>query len=869
MKQNFGYELLDTIESNDYLQHLYKQLITQYTRHIFNQPQKHLTDKEKNDLLLFSDLLSKSNHPTKKGKQKVWGQEIVSLLNTLYPEDLRIQSYMVSVLNSCNNYMGANHAKLQDIKPYNFLDEVINEAKKSSLKIPNTDDKFFFAEQKEIYNQFRMKYFSFSAPTSMGKSFLMRVFIRQQIEELNTNLNYAIIVPTKALINEVRTKLIEELDVLLTQKDYRVVTSSGDILLEQKHNFIFVMTPERLLYLLNTKDDVEINYVFVDEAHKISSKDTRSSFYYELINKLSRQRVKPNILFSSPNIPNPGLYLDLLPKEILKDFKRATFSPVSQLKYFVDTDKNELKFYNDSLREPLYIGDLEPKTDLISLLKKIGPGKKNIVYFSSIAKTIEASLEYANTIEDKTDQKLLELAKDIKAEIHDDYYMASLIKKGIAYHVGYLPANIRLRIEDAFREGPIDTIFCTSTLIEGVNLPADNLIVTSYKVGRSNLDNISFKNLIGRVGRIIHNLFGNVFFIKLTQNEKMDTYEKLLKNEVKDERLSLDNILTKKQKLEIVDSISQGDMTLSKVSDKKETNYDFMRQISMILIDNIIDGSTNSLVTRNMVSSDQQDHINLIRDKYSNYQRGSGINITYDQTKNLKLAIEKGLNYPQKDINDYFPYQDTLKFLEDLARIFKWNLYENTDIGKTNKETGEFSSLKYYATLLIQWMSSNGIKKIIESRIEFLSEHPENFTYKGYGEREYINFDVNSMEHKNKAISNVLSDLDKAILYKIANYFREFSLEFKKFHNIESIENDWYEYVEYGSTNIYTITLQRFGYSRESATKIKSRKSHYIIEKPNNLANFSLNFENLTNSSDVSLRMETENIFRNVPEIFL
>lgn len=388
-------------------------------------------------------------------------------------------------------------------------------------------------------------------------------------------------------------------------------------------------------------------------------------------------------------------------------------------------------------------------------------------------------------------------------------------------------------------------------------------------MGRSNLDNISFKNLIGRVGRIIHNLFGNVFFIKLAQNEKMDTYEKLLKNEVKDERLSLDNILTKKQKLEIVDSISQGDMTLSKVSDKKETNYDFMRQISMILIDNIIDGSTNSLVTRNMVSSDQQDHINLIRDKYSNYQRGSGINITYDQTKNLKLAIEKGLNYPQKDINDYFPYQDTLKFLEDLARIFKWNLYENTDIGKTNKETGEFSSLKYYATLLIQWMSSYGIKNIIKLRIEFLSDNPENFIYKSYSNSEPISFNINSMEHKNKAISKVLSDLDKAILYKIANYFREFSLEFKKFHNIESIENDWYEYVEYGSTNIYTITLQRLGYSRESATKIKSRKSHYIIEKPNNLSNFSLNFENLINSSDVGIKMETENIFRNVPEIFL
>jgi len=72
------------------------------------------------------------------------------------------------------------------------------------------------------------------------------------------------------------------------------------------------------------------------------------------------------------------------------------------------------------------------------------------------------------------DKKLDALAKEVEDEIHGSYYLADLIKKGVAYHVGYLPLHIRTTIEENYREKNIKTIFCTSTLIEGVNLPADN-----------------------------------------------------------------------------------------------------------------------------------------------------------------------------------------------------------------------------------------------------------------------------------------------------------------------------------------------------------------------------------------------------------
>ena len=440
---------------------------------------------------------------------KIMAQEMVALLQEMYPEDERISYYLSDVLSNIGNYRGLSLTKNKQVADqWSFMDRLCEQYAMDKMRIPADSEKQFFRSQAKVYEHLSDQYFSYSGPTSMGKSFIMRMFIKQQILE-NKKENYAIIVPTKALINEVSNKIIkDDLREMLEQYNYRVVTAGGDIALKQGHNFIFVMTPERFLYYLIDNPTQSVEYLFVDEAHKISSKDDRSSFYYKIVEMLSGRRRKTHIIFASPNIPNPEVYLQLISDEECATSQglASTYSPVSQMKYIVNYETQEIRMFNSQKNESIFIRNLESNENLPYLLNTVGKDAQNIVFCSSVGQAVAKAREYADTLLYSQNDDLDKISKEIQQEVHAEYYLAGIIRKGVAYHIGYLPTTIRLRIEELFRQGLIKTLFCTSTLVEGVNLPADNLFVTNYKIGRTKMGSVDFKNLVGRVGRIEFNL---------------------------------------------------------------------------------------------------------------------------------------------------------------------------------------------------------------------------------------------------------------------------------------------------------------------------------------------------------------------------
>lgn len=859
-----GEYIYNRIDENEYLQELYETILFNYSMNLIHESHRN-KPINKDHALRFADILSKSSGHPNSEKHHTWAQEIVALLNALYPNDAKVKAYASSVLASIGNYRGLDLIRTK-YKNTSFLDELYENFDLDFLTIPYQENKYFFHTQKKIYCHLNDISFSYSGPTSMGKSLLMRMFIKDKI--LNGfKGNFAILVPTKALITEISSGIMQEdLKESLAESNYKVVNSGNSLFLKQKgHNFIMVLTPERLLYLLMSYPDISIDYLFIDEAHKINEKDGRSAFYYKVTDMLVQRERKPHVILASPNIPNPQEFFNALPDEqrVEQNYISTSFTPVSQMKYIIDIIKGKFSIYNErsQKKDPfIKLDTISTGGDYFDVIKRVinlDKTKSNIIYCSGKERTVELARQYANSVQPINDPKLDALAKEIKEEIHDDYYLANLIKKGVAYHVGYLPLHIRTTIEESYRSGLIKTIFCTSTLIEGVNLPADNLFIISYKNGPKKMSQVEFKNLLGRVGRIKYNLYGNVFIIRYNNQQSEKTIKDMLTKEVPEQKISLTSSLTTSQKQHIVDCLAQGRTDFSPSIADGPDSYDLVRKMGLILLMDITK-DRNSVVKKEfepLLGDGKIDSIksHFIKPDEDKPKPDDDINVSVDQTQNLIIAIKNGLTYPPL-VNGQVDYNDLVDFLGKLSRIFKWSVYEPDTLGKGNK-------ILYYAVILVRWMNGDGLKQILNNTIKYNYNNGGMITQHG----QLVAFD-NSDDHKNILIGETLSYIENIILFSIANYFLRFSTEYKRLMNDgQPFNNDWYEYVEFGSTNELTIFLQRNGLTRDAADYIREHKDKYVVVINHE---YRLKKQILTCGKQ-SVEDELNDVQYNIPEIFI
>lgn len=857
-----GAVLFDGIEENPYLNELYDAILYNYGRQLFgltNLPEKEISVPA---ALRFADILSKSVHTQNEETHKLWAQEIVALLNALRPDDELIQYYLGSVLTSVSNFRGVS-LKAADYVSADLLDRIFTQVSKEYLRIPEAENEYFFRAQKEIYEKFNEPYFSYSAPTSLGKSYIMRTFIREQIAK-GKQCNFAIIVPTKALINETTEKLTEVLGPEFKEKNYRIVTSAGAMALEEEHNFIFAMTPERLLYLLILMKDIPIEYLFIDEAHKISKKDGRSAFYYKVVDMLSQRSTPPHIIFASPNIPNPEVYLQLIPDVANREnYKIATkFSPVNQEKFLIDFKCFELHYYNEATQKLTKYCSFPEDKGLLDFVHELGEGARSIVYSNSKDNVVEYALQYATQLQPLHDSDLDVLAQDIRQDVHGDYYLADIVEKGVAYHMGYLPSTIRARIESLYKDGKIHTLFCTSTLLEGVNLPADNLFITSHKNG-GDMSPVDFRNLMGRVGRIEFNLYGNVFLVCIKRKTKKERFLHLLQEKIVPQQLSLATALTPEQKTGIVSVLKSGQAEIPKDGSLPPAEYSLIRKVANILLKDIVSGRASRVKKEfSDVLSPEDEAAIVAAFAGREHSLDDDINLSLDQTEQLAREIRSGrLHYPAIRIGGKADYNELRNFLERLCDIFKWETYEYDTLGFRNKSSGAHTKLSHYAFVLNQWVSGMSLNHMVTDSIDYYrSTGKGKVKLKG----QYVAF-KDEAPYVNALISGMLEDIEDVILFRIANYFLRFSQEYRACFPDASF-TDWYELVEYGTTNPEAVWLQRNGFTREAAAYITEKRSQYITFDDNDQLRLK---PALLECENRSIRREAEQVQYNSPEIYL
>src|SRR6202011_3462567 len=111
-------------------------------------------------------------------------------------------------------------------------------------------------------------------------------------------------------------------------------------------------------------------------------------------------------------------------------------------------------------------------------------------------------------------KSLAELSQFIKDHIHPEYGLAEMVLHGVGFHYGRMPTLLREALESAFRTGDVNFLVCTTTLFQGINLPARSVFINTPTRGKgTTLKPAQIWNFAGRAGRLGKDLVGNVFLV--------------------------------------------------------------------------------------------------------------------------------------------------------------------------------------------------------------------------------------------------------------------------------------------------------------------------------------------------------------------
>ena len=400
-------------------------------------------------------------------------------------------------------------------------------------------------QQKEMINIFEEKNtetLAIIAPTSYGKSQLIINCISTNVES-----NICILVPTKALLAQTKRRILNS---KIYETNRKIITHP-DMFQETDNNFIAVLTQERLLRLLEKHKDLSFGIAIIDEAHNLFEDDYRSRLLATAIAVLNKRSESISFKFLSPFLIN-SKNLDV----VTTNYKIIENKVSEHLKidsfYFIDfrTDK-ALKLYDQFLDNTLVIGDVHYETDIDFITEK--SNSKSIVYVNSPPKLEAFAIKLKDKRATVASDKIMQACKEIAAYLHEDYSLLDCLKHGVVYHHGSVPDIVKLYIENLFTiEEELKFIVTSSTLLEGVNIPAEKLFLMDYRKGRRKLTPSQFKNLSGRVCRFseifntkkgnLNLLLPEIFVISSNCMPKKANIEKFLKDSVKEDKVIKDKL---------------------------------------------------------------------------------------------------------------------------------------------------------------------------------------------------------------------------------------------------------------------------------------------------------------------------------------
>jgi hypothetical protein len=351
----------------------------------------------------------------------------------------------------------------------------------------------FHSLQARIYHQLmRGANVVVSALTSSGKSLVI-----DEIVASEKFRKIVIVVPTLALIDETRRRLLRRFG------DRCAIITHPSQKAQSDRITVYVLTQERVL----SRDDLaDIEFFVVDEFYKMNlatEKDSDRAIDLNLaFHKLAKNGAQFYLL--GPNIQAiQGLDRD----RYAHHFIPSEFSTVA-----VDVVNLNLPTHGDARDAGLL--DLCKTLDGPTIIYCQSPGSASQVAQSLIERGKLPRLDVAAP------------AVDWIAEKYDpNWIVAHALEHGIGIHHGGVPRALQQYFIRLFNNRHIPFLVCTSTIIEGVNTAAKNVIVYDRRKSRDVLEHFTYKNIEGRAGRMNQYFVGRVFVLEAPPDDQSFTVE--------------------------------------------------------------------------------------------------------------------------------------------------------------------------------------------------------------------------------------------------------------------------------------------------------------------------------------------------------
>ena len=514
-------------------------------------------------------------------------------------------------------------------------------------------NKYFHDGQKELSELiFSGKNVVASAPTSFGKSLLI-----EEIVASKKYNNIVIIQPTLALLDETRQKLSKYRD------EYKIIVRTSQEYSAEKKN-IFLLTAERILEYENLPT---IDFLVLDEFYKLSNLrgDNRSNVLNNAFLKIMKNK-NCQFYLLGPNID-----------KVSEDFLAKYNAIFYQTNYSLVSTETVNKFENVTVR----VGNKVEEEDLFKLLDEMD--EQTLIFCSSPATARTLAFSYCKHLESKNDNEFskLPLIEWIDSNISWGWSLTKCLSLKIGVHDGAMPKHITTSTIRYFNEKRLMYLFCTNTIIEGVNTSAKNVVFYDNYIGKRQVDYFDYANIRGRAGRLMEHFVGRIINLKKPPEK---------------ERVDVDIPLIDQNPIDSEVLVNLDEDRVKDINDNKKRYNEFKS----------LDGDLQSILKRNAVSIEGQ--INILNQLEKDIVTPSGYDLIY-------------WNQPDRYLHKHINY------ILDLC-------WENLS---TQSERQSFGQKDWVRNKIVSVCYGNSIGKMIENDINYYLKdlaQKKNFAYSSIGE---------------------------------------------------------------------------------------------------------------------------------------